>query len=663
MGDPETLRLLVEELERHLAILRSGDPKEASRSLHALKGAASMAGEADLASHLGLVDTKLREDDPDARADAIEIVRHAAMRLRAGDPAVKASWPEPPAHLFAADPGALPHHLHAEYMSELSDRLARIDEALRLADPLEAARLLYRHVHTMKGAAGAVGDEPMAWFCHGLEERLRGSDTTADAAWVAVAEIAEWRGTLGGFVDDPENALLTLRGSAARSRKRNTSVRPTGRPDEDEDATIRVARASVDVLFDQLVSFDVLREKVASRGERSAEKGQRLRRARADLADALRLIGPPRPWGAPAAALGKIERTGAALTAIADDLDGAAHEMKGAAQLLRDATQESKRHLAAMRQTPIRGLFGRVSLALETEARRAAKRVEVRIQGGDELIDRRLAEALGEPVLQLARNALAHGIETPRARAAAGKREVALVSLAAKRVGGRLHVSISDDGAGVNLDVVRQRAVDEGILPEAVARAADANTLLTVLFLPNFSTRPAADLLAGRGIGLDIALASVQRLAGTIRLSSVHGEGLVAHIEVPMEAGIACVLWVTCSGVELALLADAVRRVARVGDVPGAVPPIPLCTCLDGRPPRGSRLALELELGEGDGRSSVHVGVDEVSRTEEVLLRPLTALVASLGPYAGVVARGDGTLRLVIDTFRLGPQVRAMAAG
>src|SRR5262249_33844810 len=156
----------------------------------------------------------------------------------------------------------------------------------------------------------------------------------------------------------------------------------------------------------------------------------------------------------------------------------------------------------------------------------AGRAVAVHTHGADEPVDRRLVEALMEPCLQLARNAIAHGIEPSDVRESLGKPPEATLTFSAIRTGSRLSVAIADDGAGVDVSAVRARAVETGVVTEVLAEAADDQTLLELLFLPGFSTRgQSPDLLAGRGIGLDITLASVQRLGGTIRLASRHRLG------------------------------------------------------------------------------------------------------------------------------------------
>ena len=209
-NDPELLRLLIQELERHLLTLdeRPRDVPAVQRALHALKGSAGLAGERELSAALERLHRRAKEGDEIAYDEAATLVRTAVTRLGAGESALPARWPIPPDDLVGRPLDPL---VRAQYAAEVTERLARIDDALATTDdPVEAARAIYRHVHTMKGAASSVGDEPMSWFCHGLEERLRPAEST-DAARAALHEVARWRVVLGALLDEPETALATLR--------------------------------------------------------------------------------------------------------------------------------------------------------------------------------------------------------------------------------------------------------------------------------------------------------------------------------------------------------------------------------------------------------------------------------------------------------------------
>ena len=674
-SDPELLRLLITELERHLLTLEAEprDVPSVQRAVHALKGSAGLAGERELAAALERLHRRVKEGDESAFAEAAALVRTAVQRLGAGETAVAARWPIPPDDLGARPLDPL---VRAQYAAEVTDRLARIDEALSTGDdPLEAVRGIYRHVHTMKGAASAVGDEPMSWFCHGLEERVKGADGT-DTARAALQEVARWRVVLGALLDEPETALATLRARGRPSQLPRGSMPslpavrsldsdpPRSSAFEEATATIRVAAIDVDRLLEKFDGIDLAREGIAARAESSRVAAAALRDMRASLGEALRLIGPPRPWGAPAAALRRIDQVAAKLGVFGENLDAASAQAHATEHSLRDDVADAKKQLSTMRQTTVGRIFARLTTAIESEARRSGRAVIVRTRGADETIDRRIAEQLVEPCLQLVRNAVAHGIETPEARAALGKPQSGTISLGARKLGNRLSIHIEDDGAGVDVSDVRARALGAGLVTQAIAEAADDDTLLSLLFVPGFSTRESSDLLAGRGIGLEIARSVVHRMGGGIRLSSRAGEGFSARIDVPIESGLVTVLWVFAGRDELAIPAVNVRRVRLATDETVDLARVPhLLSCLDSAAEGAVAFVVDLELqGEEAPSASVAVGVDAVGRTEELLVRPLGPLVAGLGPFSGAIVRGDGSLRLAIDPWAVAPRARAFSA-
>lgn len=669
--DSELRKLLIQELERHVIALEERPPRlvEVLRALHALKGSAGVAGEPELSAMMDRLNRRLKGGDEEVLGQAAALVRTAIDRLRAGEAAVVARWPIPPDDLVASplDPLA-----RAQYAAEVSDRLARIDEGLATrGDPVETVRAMYRHLHSMKGAAGAVGDEPMSWFCHGLEDKLEAA-RSGETAQAAIEEVARWRVVLGALLDEPERALGTLRASVRSSQPprpriaSSSSNRPSDpdspRPLEETGATIRVASKDIDRLLDRLDAIDPVREMIASRAERSRESAFGLRDLRSALIEALRLIGPPRPWGAPAAAIRRIDRVIGALALFGDDFEVASGRLGASERKLRDDVTAAKRQLSTMRQTAVGGIFARLTTAIDSEARRNERAVIVRTRGADETVDRRVAELLVEPCLQLVRNAVAHGIEPPEVRASLGKPPSGTVVLGARKVQNRLIVTIEDDGAGVDVAEVRARAVYAGLVTPAIADTADDDTLLSLLFVPGFSTRDSTDLLAGRGIGLEIAQNVIQRMGGAIRLSSRAGEGFSAHIDVPIESGLVTVLWVTAGGDEFAIPAANARKV-RKNEGPDSARIPHLLACLDATVSGHASYIVELDLaGDDEPASPVAIGVDGVKRTEELLVRRLGPLVAGLGPFAGAIVRGDGSLRLAIDPWAVAPRARAHTA-
>ena len=695
--DPELTRLLLEEFVRHepaLAPDRAED--EQRRAIHALKGSAGIAGERGLSEALARLERRVHTGDPRAVYDARLLVIQAREALAAGRPVSVAVWPDPPEDLRATpiDPA-----LAVRYTAEMQDRLERVDRALAATgDDGQAALAAFREVHAMKGAALAVSDEVTAWFCHGLEERLRAAERSEEAARRALAELTRWRGVLAEMLVAPDRALETLRMLSRPRRILSLPPAPSmgplplppRRPSLEQppvsereprsqipsapaavnpdDATLRVPTLTLDRLFERVRQLGQARSQVDEGADRVRGMGARALKLRMNLAEALRLIGPPRPWGAPAAAIHRIEAAAQQLAGFSDSLERESLLLKETADRVRGESASAHADLAAMRTTSIAWLFDRVGAAVSAEARRGGREVRLFFAGAETAIDRRVAEMLFDPILQLARNAIAHGIESASERALRGKPRVGSVSLSAQPRSGGLRLVVQDDGAGVNVGDVRVRAVARGTISSEMARAADDQTLLALLFLPGFTTKDSADLLAGRGVGLDLALEAVHRLGGTIRLTSQAGMGLTATLDVPFEPGLLKVLWLDAGGTTFALPVTRVRRIllGRDADAIGAVP---LAVCVRSRSATGSipphpalpsAFVIELDPLQEDAAAPLF-GVDGVGAIEEVALRGVSALIATAGPYAGAIIHGK-ELRLCLDAHGLAEAIAAVAA-
>ncbi len=696
-ADPELTQLLLEELARHEPALAPERPDvEQRRAIHALKGSAGIAGERGLSEALMRLERRVIAGDPRAAYDARILIIQARDALAAGQRISVAVWPDPPEDLRAVPIDAA---IAVNYTAEMQDRLERLDRALAATgDDRQAALAAFREVHAMKGAALAVLDEVTAWFCHGLEERLRAAERSDEAARRALAELTRWRGVLAEMLVAPDRALETLRMlsrprrlpslppslgplplpprrpsleqppvSEREPRSQRAPSSSTGiNPD---DATLRVPTATLDRLFERVRQLGQARSQVNEGADVFRGMSARARKLRMDLAEALRLIGPPRPWGAPAAAIHRIEAAAQQLAGFSDSLERESMLLNETADRVRAESAGAHADLAAMRTTSIAWLFDRVGAAVSAEARRGGREVRLFFAGEETAIDRRVAEMLFDPILQLARNAIAHGIESASERALRGKPRVGSVSLSAQPRSGGLRLVVQDDGAGVNVADVRVRAVARGTISAEMARAADDQTLLALLFLPGFTTKDSADLLAGRGVGLDLALEAVHRLGGTIRLTSQAGMGLIATLDVPFEPGLLKVLWLDAAGTTFALPVARVRRIL-LGRDEAASGSVPLAMCVRGRPAPGSippapplpsAFAVELEPLAEDTPAPVF-GVDGVGAIEEVALRGVSSLIATAGPYAGAVIVGN-ELRLCLDAHGLAETIAVAARG
>jgi two-component system chemotaxis sensor kinase CheA len=672
-GDAELDRLLAEEIERRLpAFVAPGTAATDVRAaLHSLKGSAAMAGYGELALVIGQLGARLRSGDADSRAFAAYVITGALERLRAGKPPFPTTWPEPPPPL---EPSSLDTRYLAEYHSAMRDRLGEIDQALAgTGDPVPSLEQVQRTVHAMKGAAAGVGDDVTAWYCHGLEARLREAALDPKLSREALVELSRHRVLLALLIEDPPRGLDRLRALTATLEAPShvhppsftppsappphltTTLPPPPRVTSNYDAPLRVSQAAVEHLFERLESLDVVGEEIAGAATAAARMSARLAELRMTLLDATRRIGPARPWGPPAAALADLESTAESLRRAAARVRLGAVTLRNGASLVRTRTGEMRDGLTALRRTSMGWVFERVGNAVVRFADGQNKLVRVEIVGADVAVDRAVAERLLDALLQLARNAVAHGIQTPAERERAGKPPLGTIWLRASREGNLLRVTVEDDGQGADENRIRRIAIERGFASAELLEQTTRPELMGLLLLPGMTTREGADLLAGRGIGLDLVEASVRRFGGAVRLQNGAAGGLVATLELPSDLGLVNVLWLEERGTEFALPVSYAGRVRLSGG--GPVPR--LSSCLGERWAAPARFELELAVAE---LGSIPVGVDQVGLIEECSLRTLPPRIAAAGPFGGAVLRADGALRLALDGPALAARARLLAA-
>ena len=663
MNRAELLRLLAQELRKHHTALGKRDGSdvpfaEQKRILHAVRGSAALAGEESLARTMGLLEKRARTEDPGVAEIAREVLERALSLIEkalaaeaAGAPLPpqvieEAAWPVPPRELVPAE---IDPDLRSEYEAEMIDRLAGIERAVvREGDESVRFSDLYRHVHTIKGAASAVGDEPTAWFCHGLEAELRAAYNDPLAKKRALSRALAHRATIYGLFTDPAGTLRALRSRIAMQHDVQEDAAAEG--PRLPATSIRVKSGALDALLERTAAWvhisDSLQLHVAEVGA-----GVRTLRALAeDTAVALRLIGPPRPWGTPEAAIHRLAGVRSSLAVAAQALDASVVRVAKEEHAIGEAADQVTRELALMRQTPVRSVFSRITQAVMHEAENEGKQVRVLTHGADEQVDSHLSERIVEPLLHIARNAVAHGVETPLDRERAGKPRTATLTLRARRLLGRLLIEVEDDGPGVDKERVLGRALEDGIVTKAQVPQLDDRAILSLLLLPGFSTRGGADALAGRGFGLDIVAGAVRRLGGSLRLDTTEGRGFRTSLTLPFEGGLARVLWVRCGDVEYGVPSELVRRV-RFVDERGVQASIHRCLGL--RTPEASQehaRALDLDIGDG---GSFSLSVEGVGDMERVIIRPLDAFVSELGPFLGAVLRPSGQVCFVVDVNAL----------
>jgi two-component system chemotaxis sensor kinase CheA len=296
-------------------------------------------------------------------------------------------------------------------------------------------------------------------------------------------------------------------------------------------------------------------------------------------------------------------------------------------------------------------LLDRVVPAAEVIARREGKSIVVQREGDDVEIARATAERLTDPLVQLVRNAVTHGLEAAPIRLAAGKPARATLRLSVSVDGPHLRVSVEDDGAGIDVHAARARAIAMGLLTARQARDDDA--VLAVLFRPGVSTRAEVNTTAGRGIGLDLVQGEIGALGGTITVKTRPRRWTRFTVEIPLRQLLERVIIVAAGDNRYAVPLGAVLAVQPPDDRDVATPALDLATLLETpRSDRGRPAVLAMQAG---GRV-FRVAVDDVERAREVVLRPLPAVLDGVPPWLATTVDGEGRVVLVIDPTSLRPE-------
>lgn len=336
-----------------------------------------------------------------------------------------------------------------------------------------------------------------------------------------------------------------------------------------------------------------------------------------------------------------------------------------AVQRLKRVTTELQDAVMKTRLQPIGSVWNKFPRVARDLALACGKQVRVEMHGSEPELDRGILEAIQDPLTHILRNAIAHGIETPKQRVAAGKAPTGRLSLSAFHREGQVHIEISDDGAGINLERVRQRALQRGVVTPEQARRMGEREIANLVFLPGFSTAETLTNVCGRGVGLDVVRANIQRIGGTVDVESAMGKGTDLRFTIPLTLAIVPVVIVSSSGQRFAIPQANLIEVARL---PGAGSMEAVC----GAPVYRVRdrllplcfLQRELGLASGDAADLhvvvVEIGggqfglvVDAIQDTEEIVVKPLGEPLQALACYAGAAVLGDGRVVLVLDVTGL----------
>ncbi|MDH5693805.1 MAG: chemotaxis protein CheA [Gammaproteobacteria bacterium] len=319
------------------------------------------------------------------------------------------------------------------------------------------------------------------------------------------------------------------------------------------------------------------------------------------------------------------------------------------------------------RMQPIKKVFGRFPRVVRDLARSLKKDVKLELEGEETDLDKNLVEALADPLVHLVRNAVDHGIEMPDVREQAGKERQGTVVLSAEQEGDHILLTIKDDGAGMDPNVLRNKAIEKGILDEDSAARLSDKDCYDLIFAPGFSTKTEISDISGRGVGMDVVKTRIVQLNGSIDIDSKKGKGSKLVIKVPLTLAIMPTLMVMLEKQIFALPLVSVSEIfnldlTQTNRIDGQEVimlrerPLPIFYLKDwlvrgGRtqehPPSGHVVVVSV------GNQKVGFVVEHLIGQEEVVIKPLGAMLQGTMGLSGATITGDGRIALILDVPNL----------
>ena len=345
-----------------------------------------------------------------------------------------------------------------------------------------------------------------------------------------------------------------------------------------------------------------------------------------------------------------------------------------ASQRLNLITTELQEGIMKTRMQPIGNIWGQFPRTVRDVALGCGKKVKIEMEGKETELDKTIIEAIKDPLTHLVRNSVDHGIELPEDRAKNGKDATGRLVLRAFHEGGQVNIEISDDGGGLNADRIRKKAVERAVVSaEQVARMSEQE-IFNLIFLPGFSTAEKVTNVSGRGVGMDVVKTNVERIGGSVGVQSTAGQGTTVRVKIPLTLAIVPALVVTCAGERYAIpqlsLVELVRlegekssrsvewvHGAPVYRLRGRLLPLlyldrELGVAAQSNGETGETGAVNIVVLQADERQFGLV-VDQISDTEEIVVKPLRKQLKGIKTFAGSTIMGDGKVALILDVLGL----------
>ena len=678
---------LLEQAENAFLAVEGGDSPQLHydaifRAFHSVKGAAGMMERSELQELMHWLESsflKMRDRDtwPKAHIDTfLKGIDRARIVLNNGD---QKAGPQIDLPAEAATPDVSPVEVQVEvqaddhsevvaeatsgpasvnsdiqdFLTECDERLAKIAESFSNARKLglssEELDNVYRDVHTLKGAAGLYNFRKMEEQCHRLESELeifRSGQQSLDVetalemlkAIDGVAQIVDSIRNVPAetvqaqpetqpsptpaltLVHEPTHEVIEMKKEDPKPAQAEAHVASPATPTtqaaahapDPENSSIRVQVSLLDRMMVLMGELVLVRNQVMQFSNQS---------------DDLNFVNLSKR-----------------LSLVATDLQ----------------TEVMK-----TRMQPIGSILGKFQRTVRDLSRDLSKKIELELHGVETELDRTLIEAVKDPLMHVIRNACDHGIETPSERLSSGKSEIGTVRVRAFHEGGQVVLEISDDGRGVDQERIIQKAIERGLVTPEKARLMTEREVIEILFAPGFSTAAKVTNVSGRGVGMDVVKSNIEKIGGSVEISSQKGKGSSVRLRIPLTLAIVPAMIIVSGSERYAIPQVKLLELVRTDQTL----PDRAIELYQGQPVlrlRGDILPLVFlneALGLGGkavpetasvvvvttGQVRFGLIVDEIQDTADIVVKPLPSFLKGITIYSGATVMGDGSVTCILD--------------
>ncbi|MGB1580578.1 MAG: chemotaxis protein CheA [Nevskiales bacterium] len=571
-----------------------------------------------------------------------------------------------------------------ELLQDLGPQLVELEQD---PDNPELLNAVFRAFHTVKGGAGFLNLHTVVELCHNAEDvfglvrngELAATPEIMDLAQRSLDVLEDQLATIGDGEDAAAAPADLLQALKALLNKPQAEAAPTVEP-----AAISIETASEDTITED--EFEALLDQLQGSPAPATEASA----AAEPAAEATIPPPPPKPAEAQEKPARKKRETAEASVRVDTKRLDTLMNLVGELVLVRNRLKTIKQEqgnpqmertvseldtityalqsaVMRTRMQPIGKLFARFPKLTRDLSRSLNKEIELELIGQEEDLDKNLVEALADPMVHLVRNAMDHGIEAPEIREKRGKPRVGKVRLAAQQEGDSILIHIEDDGAGMDAEVLREKAIEKGLMGPETAANMSNEECYQIIFMPGFSTKAQVSEVSGRGVGMDVVKSRINELNGQIHITSELGHGSCITLRLPLTLAILPTLMTRVHGRAFAVPLSAVEEVFLLKPdqlrlVEGrqvvwmrgsALPLISLRQWVDAAAGEAFSGHVIVAQIAGDRFGLV---VDDVTGREEVVIKPLGQLLQDAAGIAGATVTGHGGIALILDLAEIAAQ-------